>query len=402
MEQSSVKFIDQDAALIASTYAKVDFEFVRGEGSWLITRDGARILDFVSGIAVNALGHCHPAIVNAIAEQSHTFLHISNLYPNLPQLKLAQKVLELTGLGATGGKAFFCNSGTEASEGAIKFARKYFDRIEKKSKKGIVSFINSFHGRTYGALAATGQESLKQGFGPMPAGFLHVSWNDVAALKAAVNHDTCAIMLEPIAAEGGILTPSPEFVNTINALKHEFGCLVISDEIQVGLGRCGALEGSKKYGIEADISTWAKALGGGLPLGMVLLSQKVAEQVKPGDHGTTFGGNPVACAAGLAVLETVSDPVFMATIEERSVQLKNGLKVLATKYSWLGELRGDGLLIGIVTRKPVVDLVTACRAQGLLAHRAGSDVLRLLPPLNVSATEVELALMKIDAACASM
>jgi len=402
MELSSAKLIDQDAALIVSTYAKADFEFVRGEGSWLITRDGTRILDFVSGIAVNALGHCHPAVVSAIAAQSQAFVHLSNLYPNLPQIKLAGKILELTGLGAEGGKVFFCNSGTEATEGALKFARKYFDRVGKKSKTGIVSFLNSFHGRTYGALAATGQDGLKQGFGPMPQGFVHAPWNDVVALKAAVSHDTCAILLEPIAAEGGILTPTAEFVETINALKKEFGCLVISDEIQVGLGRCGALEGSKKYGIQADISTWAKALGGGLPLGMVLLTQEIAAQMKPGDHGTTFGGNPVACAAGLAVLETIGEPAFLASIQERSMQIKTGLKALASKYSWLGELRGDGLLLGIVTRKPVADLVVACRAQGLLAHRAGSDVLRLLPPLNVSVAEVDLALAKIDAACASM
>lgn len=402
MEQSSAKFIDQDASLVAHTYAKADLDFVKGEGSWLITAQGDKYLDFVSGIAVNALGHCHPAIVSAITKQANTFTHISNLYPNAPQLALAKKMLEVTGLGAQGGKAFFCNSGTEANEGALKFARKYFDRTGKANKTGVVTFINSFHGRTYGALAATGQEGLKQGFGPMPQGFVHVPWNDVAALKAVVNNDTCAIMLEPIAAEGGIMTPSAEFVKAINALKAEFGCLVIVDEIQAGLGRCGAIEGSKKYGIQVDISTWAKAVGGGLPLGVVLLSKTIADQMKPGDHGTTFGGNPVACAAGLAMVETISAKGFLESVSARSEQLKAGLKNLASKYHWLGDLRGDGLLIGIITRKPVSDLVAACRAQGLLAHRAGADVLRLLPPLNVSEAEIELALSKIDAACAKL
>lgn len=402
MEQSSVKFIDQDHSLVAPTYAKADLDFIKGEGSWLVTAQGAKYLDFVSGIAVNALGHCHPAIVNAISKQANTFLHISNLYPNAPQLALAQKMLAVTGLGAQGGKVFFCNSGTEANEAALKFARKYFDRLGKSNKAGVVTFLNSFHGRTYGALAATGQEGLKQGFGPMPEGFVHVPWNDVAALKASVNHDTCAIMLEPIAAEGGIMMPSREFVQTINALKAEQGCLVIADEIQTGLGRCGAIEGVKKYGIHADISTWAKAIGGGLPLGMVLITKAIADQLKPGDHGTTFGGNPVACAAGLAVVETISAPGFLEGVAARSEQLKQGLTVLASKYPWLGELRGDGLLIGVVTRKPVADLVAACRSQGLLAHRAGADVLRLLPPLTVSAQEIDLALAKIDAACANL
>lgn len=402
MEQSSVSFIQKDNSIVAPTYAKADLDFVRGEGSWLFTNQGAKYLDFVSGIAVNALGHCHPAIVSAINAQTNSFLHISNLYPNAPQLGLGKKMLEVTGLAEQGGKVFFCNSGTEANEGALKFARKYFDRLEKPHKTGVVTFWNSFHGRTYGALAATGQEGLKQGFGPMPQGFVHVPWNDVAALKAVVNHATCAIMLEPIAAEGGIMTPTAEFVQAINALKAEFGCLVIVDEIQTGLGRCGAIEGAKKYGIQADISTWAKAIGGGLPLGVVLLSKAVADQLKPGDHGTTFGGNPVACAAGLAVVNTISAPGFMESVQERSEQLKQGLKALASIYNWLGELRGDGLLMGIVTKKPVADLVAGCRAQGLLAHRAGADVLRLLPPLTVSAEEIDLALAKIDAACANL
>lgn len=402
MEQLSAKFIDQDASWVVSTYAKADLEFVQGEGSWLVTSDGTRYLDFVAGIAVNALGHCHPAIVGAIQAQSAKFLHISNLYPNAPQLRFAKRMLELTGLVGQGGKAFFCNSGTEANEGALKFARKYFDRTGKSQKMGVVTFVNSFHGRTYGALSATGQDGLKQGFGPMPQGFVHVPWNDCTALRSVVNSDTCAIMLEPIAAEGGIMTPSAEFVAAINALREEYGCLVIADEIQTGLGRCGSISGAARYGIQADISTWAKALGGGLPLGMVLLSGQVAAQMKPGDHGTTFGGNPVACAAGLALVEVVGAPGFLEAVQERSLQLQAGLRALAAKYSWLGGLRGDGLLLGVVTSKPVGDLVLACRKQGLLAHRAGADVLRLLPPLNVSAAEIDLAIAKIDAACASM
>lgn len=402
MELSSADILEQDAALLASTYAKADLDFVKGAGSWLETQSGERYLDFVAGIAVNALGHCHPVVVQAVEKQIKAFLHLSNLYPNAPQLDMAWRMLEETGWAEAGGRAFFCNSGTEANEGALKFARKFFDRTGQAHKTGVVTFVNSFHGRTYGALSATGQDNLKQGFGPMPQGFAHVPWNDVAALRSVVNADTCAIMMEPIAAEGGILTPSAEFVTAVNALKQEFGCLVIVDEIQTGLGRCGSFSGAERYGIHADITTWAKSLGGGLPLGLVLLSAEVAAQIKPGDHGTTFGGNPVACSAGLAVVETISRPGFLEAVKERSLQLQNGLRNLAGKYAWLGEVHGDGLLLGIETAKPVADLVVACRAQKLLVHRAGANVLRLLPPLNVSAEEVVLALQKLDAACASL
>jgi predicted acetylornithine/succinylornithine family transaminase len=405
MEPLSVNtqtLVEQDALQIVHTYAKADLDFVQGQGSWLITQDGTRYLDFVSGIAVNALGHCHPAILQAIEAQAKTFLHLSNLYPNAPQIALALRMLELTGLSTQGGKAFFCNSGTEANEAAIKFARKYFDRTGSPERVEMVTFLGSFHGRTFGSLAATGQDSLKQGFGPMPQGFIHVPWNDVAALKAVVGPHTCAIMLEPIAAEGGIMKASAEFVAAINALKAEFGCLVIADEIQTGLGRCGSLEGCKRYGIQADLSTWAKALGGGLPLGMVLMTKAIAEIMKPGDHGTTFGGNPLACKVGEAVLQEITAAGFLDGVAARSSQLQAGLQALADKYSWLGELRGDGLLLGIVTKKPVADLVVACRAQKLLVHRAGADVLRLLPPLNISAEDVDDALARIDRACASM
>lgn len=209
-------------------------------------------------------------------------------------------------------------------------------------------------------------------------------------------------MLEPIAAEGGILVPSPEFVKTVNALKQEFGCLVIADEIQTGLGRCGSVSGAERYGIAADMTTWAKALGGGLPLGMVLLSSEIAETMQPGDHGTTFGGNPVACAAGLAVLDVITAPGFLSAVKARSMELRTGLQDLAHRFSWLGEIRGDGLLMGIVTEKPVGELILACRKQGLLVHRAGANVLRLLPPLNVSADEIRLALEKLAVACASL
>jgi len=374
------KFLSQDASLIASTYAKADVEFVKGKGVKLFDSKGKKYLDFASGISVNALGHCHPAITKAIKKQSEKFLHISNLYPNEPQIKLAQKMLSLTKFD----KAFFCNSGTEANEAAIKFTRKYFaDRIE------IVTFVNSFHGRTYGALSATGQEKLKEGFGSMLTGFKHIEWNDSEALKKAVNKKTAAIMLEPIIAEGGVLTPSKNFIKTINELKKKTGCLIIADEIQAGLGRCGAISCSKLFGINADITTWAKPIGGGLPLGMVLMSAKIAACLKPGDHGTTFGGNPVACAAGLALLEIISSPKFLANVKARSAQLKAGL-------ARFGKVRGEGLLLGVEVKKPVAEIISACREQGLIVVRAGTNVLRLLPPLIVTKSDVDKALKKLS------
>jgi len=387
-------FHEQDSKIIAPTYAKANVDFTHGKGALLFDSKGKVYLDFASGISVNALGHSHPAIKKAIKEQSEKFSHISNLFPNSPQIKLAQKMLSLTKFGKEKGKAFFCNSGTEANEAAIKFARKYFhnSRIE------IIAFENGFHGRTYGALAATGQEKLKEGFGPMPAGFKHVEWNNAEELQKAVGKNTAAIMLEPVVAEGGVLMPSKKFIETINQLKKQSGCLVIADEIQIGFGRCGAISCSELFGINADIATWAKSLGGGLPLGLVLMSAEIAQRLKPGDHGTTFGGNPIACAAGLAALEIISKPKTLSNVKERSLQLKNGLETLAKKHPCLGKVRGSGLLLGIECKKPVADVISACREQGLLILRAGTDVLRFLPPFIVTKAQVNEALRKLDKA----
>jgi acetylornithine/succinyldiaminopimelate/putrescine aminotransferase len=246
-------------------------------------------------------------------------------------------------------------------------------------------------------LSATGQEKLKTGFGEMLRGFKHIEWNNTEELKKAVGKNTAAIMLEPIVAEGGILMPSKKFIKTINEIKKQNGCLVIADEIQAGLGRCGVISCSELFGINADIATWAKALGGGLPLGMALINAKIAECLKPGDHGTTFGGNPVACAAGLAALEIISKPKFLAKVRERSAQLRAGLEILAKKYKFLGEIRGEGLLLGIESQKPVADIIAACRKQGLLILRAGTNVLRFLPPLAVEKGEIKEALGKLEA-----
>lgn len=395
MAQSFANFKETDAEFLAPLYGKGDLNLVAGLGTYLQDASGKRYLDFVSGIAVNALGHCHPSVVAAIRRQAEDFIHISNLYPNKPQLELAKRIVEVSDYS----KVFFCNSGTEANEGAIKFARKFFNRNGKPEKQKIVTFLNSFHGRTFAALSATGQPALREGFGPMPGEFEHVVWNDTEALKQVVNENTCAIMLEPLAAEGGVMTISEEMVKTINELREKFNCLVIADEVQTGVGRLGTFLGVKKYGLHADLVSLAKGIGGGLPLGMVLMTEQVASALRPGDHGTTFGGNPLACAAGLAVVNEVTTPGFMENVILRSEELKAGLAKLAEKYSFLGNVHGDGLLLGIETEKPVAELIATARENGLLVHRAGANVLRLLPPLNVSKSEVEDALSILDKAC---
>ncbi len=387
-----MSFIEQDKNVIAPLYGKADIEIVKGEGSYLYDTKGDKYLDFVAGIAVNALGHQNKAIKEAVMKQMDCFNHISNLYVNMPQVELGKKLLEITGFD----KAFFCNSGTEANEGAIKFARKYFDRKGEANRQKIITFVNSFHGRTFAALSATGQPALRQGFGTMPGDFVHVAWNDCAALKSEVNKDTCAIMLESLAAEGGVMTLSAEMVETINSLQKEFGVLVIVDEVQAGCGRLGTFLGFEKYGLNPDLVTLAKGIGGGLPLGGVLLRQKIADELKAGDHGTTFGGNPIACAAGLAVVNQI-DAALMKNVVERGAQIRTALADIKAKYSFIKEIRGEGLIVGLALDEslPVGNVVAAARVEKLMVLSAKGNVLRMLPCLNVSAAEVDEAMAKL-------
>ena len=399
MAQSCANLLEQDKQIIAPLYGKADINFVKGEGSYLYDDQGNKFLDFVAGIAVNALGYQNAGIKQAVIEQLNHFNHISNLYPNYPQIELGKALLEITKFD----KVFFCNSGTEANEGCIKMARKYFNRKGETNRQKIITFVNSFHGRTYAALSATGQPALREGFGNMPGDFVHVAWNDVAALKAEVNADTCAIMFESLAAEGGVMTLSKEMIETINGLQKEFGCLVIVDEVQAGMGRLGTFLGLQKHGIDADLVSLAKALGGGLPLGAVLLRQKVADQLKAGDHGTTFGGNPVACAVGLAVVNQIAKPEFLANVEARSVQLKAGLEAITAKFPAVKGVRGEGLILGLALDEslPVGNVIAAARDEGMMVLSAKGNVLRLLPPLNVSAAECDEALAKLEKAFAT-
>lgn len=395
-----MSFLNEDKQVIAPLYGKVDIDFVKGEGSYLFDAQGNKYLDFVAGIAVNALGHQNEGIKKAVIDQMNSFNHISNLYPNYPQIELAKLLLKVTGFD----KAFFCNSGTEANEGAIKFARKYFNRKGENNRQKIVTFVNSFHGRTFAALSATGQPAIREGFGSMPGDFVHVPWNDCAALKAEVNKDTCAIMFESLAAEGGVMTLSKEMVETVNTLQKEFGVLVIIDEVQAGLGRLGTFLGFEKYGLKPDLATLAKGIGGGLPLGAVLLRQHIADQLKAGDHGTTFGGNPVACAVGASVVKQIVEGNLMKNVEECSAQIRAGLAKFAEQYKFIKEIRGEGLIVGIALadEMPVGNMITAAREEKLMVLSAKGNVLRMLPPLNVSAAEVDEALEKLGKALAKV
>ncbi|MDB5102333.1 MAG: acetylornithine and succinylornithine aminotransferase [Fibrobacteres bacterium] len=376
-------------------YGPRDLTIVRGQGSWVWDAQGNRYLDCVTGVAVNAFGHQHAPIVAAVKAQLECYLHASNLYLMEPQVRLAEALCRAMGMD----KAFFGNSGTEANEGAIKFARRHWLEKGKPSKIEILTFTSSFHGRTYASMAATGQEKIRAGFGPLPEGFRVLPVNDASALRAAVGPDTAAILFEPILAEGGIITLSQEVIDALKEAQAK-GALLIADEIQTGLGRTGEILASRAMGLDPDIITLAKPLGGGLPLGAILLREAVAASIHVGDHGSTFGGNPVACAAGLAVVGELLRPGFLADVRERAAALRTGLESLIQRKSAqgidCGPVVGKGFLTGFRFGGDLGAFQKACRANGLLVHRAGQDVIRLLPPLNIMNEEIAALIDRLD------
>ncbi len=376
-------------------YGPRGLTIARGQGSWVWDAEGNRYLDCVSGVAVNAFGHLHPPVVAAIRGQLESYLHASNLYLMEPQVRLAEALCGAMGMD----KAFFCNSGTEANEGAIKFARRHWLEKGAAGKLRILSFASSFHGRTYASMAATGQEKIRTGFGPLPEGFQVVPVNDVAALRAAVGPETAAIIFEPILAEGGIIPLSGEIAAEL-ILAQAQGALLIADEIQTGLGRTGEMLGAHALGLRPDLITLAKPLGGGLPLGAVLMREDIAKSIHVGDHGSTFGGNPVACAAGLAVLAELQREGFLESVRTRAGGLRKRLEDLMRRKSAqgiaCGPVVGKGFLTGFRYGGDLEALQKACRGNGLLVHRAGQDVVRLLPPLNLSEGEIGELIDRLD------
>jgi predicted acetylornithine/succinylornithine family transaminase len=385
MEQDGISEMDED--LFLQLYGKRDFGIVKGRGSYVWDREGNKYLDCVTGIAVNSLGHCFEPVVKAIEQQARKYLHGSNLYLMEPQHRLARILLDQTGFD----KVFLCNSGTEANEAAIKFARKYWAGRGEPQRIEIIAFEKSFHGRTYGSLAATGQEKLKKNFGPMPDGFKILQLNNAESLEKAVTEKSAAVLVEPILAEGGIIGLESGFLAVLKEIQKK-GVLLICDEIQTGLGRTGELLASQGLGLSPDLVTLAKALGGGLPLGCVLAKNFMADSLKKGDHGTTFGGNPVACAAGYEVLKALIEPGFLEGVKERSRYLREKMTALVQSHPDAGfeaPLLGSGFLVGIKYQKNLENFIRECGNNGLLVYRAGDDVIRLLPPINISYPEMD-------------
>ena len=359
----------------------------QGRGLYMQDAGGNEYLDFVTGLAVNALGHCDPAVVDAVAKQSGKLIHCSNLYWSAPQAELAQLLVEHSCLD----RVFFCNSGTEANEAAIKLARRYFQTILGESRSTIITFSKSFHGRTIAAATATAQESIHSGFDPLPGGFAYLPFNDIEALQAAMDDSICAVLLEPVQGEGGVNTASADILKQVRELCDKYGALLILDEIQCGMGRTGTLFAYEHYGIQPDIVTLAKALGGGLPLGAVLAAEEICRAFGPGSHGSTFGGNPVCCAAGIAVIETLLGKGFLENVKDMGAYLKGKLTALAEKYDFITEVRGQGLMFGVELAFPGGAIVEDCREKGLLINCAAKSVIRLLPPLNVTTRAIDQA-----------
>jgi acetylornithine/N-succinyldiaminopimelate aminotransferase len=378
------------------TYARVDLAFERGEGAWLFTAGGERYLDFASGVAVNALGHAHPALVAALNEQAHKLWHVSNLY----RIPGAERLAERLCAASFADVAFFCNSGTEAIEGAIKMARKYQAISGKPERFRIVTFEGAFHGRTLASLAATGNKKYLEGFGPPVEGFDQVAYADLDAVKKAIGPETGAIMIEPVMGEGGVRVVPHTFLKALRDLCDKHGLLLIFDEVQTGVGRTGDLFCYQHTGVTPDIMALAKALGGGFPVGAFLATAEAAKGMTAGTHGSTFGGNPLAMAVANAVLDVVTADGFLDRMKRNALLLKQRLAELKDRHaSVIAEVRGEGLLIGLRMVPPASAMVDELRAEKMLAPTAGDNVVRLLPPLIIGEQEISEALNRIDRAC---
>jgi acetylornithine/N-succinyldiaminopimelate aminotransferase len=377
-------------------YARVNLAFERGEGAWLTSTDGERYLDFTSGVAVNALGHAHPHLIEALAEQAHRVWHVSNLYRIPEGERLAERLCAATFADLV----FFANSGAEALECTIKMARKYQAVGGKPERYRIITFEGAFHGRTLATLAAGGQQKYLDGFGPAVQGFDQVAFVDLEAVKRAIGPETAAILIEPIQAEGGVRVAPPQMLKALRALCDQQGLLLLLDEVQTGVGRTGELFAYQRAGIEPDIMAIAKAIGGGFPLGACLATEEAAKGMTAGSHGSTFGGNPLAMAAGNAVLDVMLAPGFLERVRRTAILFNQRLAELKDRHSAvIAEIRGEGLLLGLRTLTPNVELVDELRAEKLLTAAAGDNVVRLLPPLIVSEAEIAEAVAMIDRAC---
>lgn len=386
-----------DRQYLMPTYARYPIALERGEGTRVWDVNGKEYLDFLGGIAVNVLGHAHPAVVAAIREQAGRLLHTSNLYYTRPMLELAQLLVDSGGLG----RAFFCNSGAEANEGAFKLARKYHWRRGDRARTRILSVTHAFHGRTFGALAATPKPEIQEGFGPLPPGFEAVEWGRADALAERLDGTVAAVIIEPVQGESGIHPADPAYLRAVADLTREHGALLIFDEIQCGMGRTGTFYAYQGYGVRPDILTLAKGLGGGLPIGAILATPEVASGFAPGDHGSTFGANPVACAAAVATVRTILRENLPARAAELGDYLLGRLRELAARWpDRVREVRGRGLMAALELGEHARRVLDGCHARGLLANVTGGTALRLLPPLTVTREEIDRAVEILSEAVA--
>ena len=397
IQKAQVSRADFDQVMVPN-YAPAGFVPVRGEGSRLWDQSGRELIDLSGGIAVNGLGHCHPALVNALTVQANKLWHVSNVFTNEPALRLARKLTEAT----FADRIFFSNSGAEANEAALKLARKVASDRFGEDKYEIISTVNSFHGRTVFTVNVGGQPKYSEGFGPRPEGITHVPYNDLAAIEKAISARTCAVILEPIQGESGVLPADLAYLQAVRALCDKYDALLVFDEVQTGMGRTGKLFAYELYGVTPDVLTTAKSLGGGFPISAMLTTSACAEHLSVGTHGTTFGGNPLACAVGEAVLDIINTPEVLNGVIEKGEYLRGKLRALGEKYNLFELVRGKGLLVGAVLNEAYKGkagaLVAAAERADLLVLVAGPDVVRFAPSLVVEQADLDEGLARFERA----
>ncbi|WP_282169144.1 aspartate aminotransferase family protein [Ruegeria atlantica] len=384
---------------VLPTYNRAPLTFVKGEGAWLTEADGRRFLDLGAGIAVNALGHAHPALVNALTEQAHALWHVSNLYLIPQQQALADKLVEHTFADTV----FFTNSGTESCELAVKMARKYFYDKDQPERVEIITFDGSFHGRSSAGIAAAGSEKMTKGFGPLLPGFVHVTFGDLDGVTNAITDKTAAIMIEPVQGEGGIRPVPDAELKALRQICDDNGLLLILDEVQCGVGRTGKLFAHEWAGITPDIMMVAKGIGGGFPLGAVLATEDAASGMTAGTHGSTYGGNPLGCAVGCAVIDQVATPAFLEGVNRKAGMLRQKLEGLIAEHPEVfEEVRGTGLMLGLKCKAPNIDMVNAGYDNEVITVPAADNVIRLLPPLTLTEDDIAQAVIRLDKAAAQV
>lgn len=392
MKERDEQIFAKDKAAYLPVFSRYGIVLDHGDGAYVYDSSGKKYIDFLAGIAVNVLGHAHPALVRAVTEQAKKMIHCSNLYYTQAQADAAARLAKLSRLG----KVFFGNSGAEANEGAIKLARKHAWRKDP-GKIEIITAYHSFHGRTLASLTATGQPHYHEGFGPLPGGFSYVDYGDSGALEKKMSEKTCAVMLETIQGEGGVHVPPPGYLEKARELCNKYDACLILDEIQCGMGRTGTFFAYEQFGVKPDIVTLAKGLAGGVPIGAFIASDKVAAAFAPGDHGSTFGGNPLACAAALAVLDEMEKPAFLPHVAKVGAYFQDQLGALREKYPRLiTEVRGRGLMLGAQLTRPGRDVVNDCLARGAIINCTAGDVLRFVPPLIVTEEQVDEMIAILD------